>query len=189
VALDRLSDWGFEIRPYYLYREGLFGNEAKDFGSRFADYQTVFLTLEDMALIAGIDGRTQVETILRERLERGQKCLAIKDQGQIAAFTWINLKESDYKPCRFLLQSNEAYLYDAHTVKAFRGKGLAPYLRLRCYEALEKMGRETFYSFSDAFNFPAIKFKKKLNARSLKLGLYILLFKRYFWSWTLKKME
>ena len=43
------------------------------------------------------------------------------------------------------------------------------------------MGRDTFYSISECFNAPAVKFKKKLNVKFL--GLYVLfdLFRKWRW--------
>ena len=49
------------------------------------------------------------------------------------------------------------------------------------------MGRVKCYSYSDLFNTPSIRFKKKLNAKILELGLYVELFKKYHWNWTIKR--
>ena len=86
----------------------------------------------------------------------------------------------------FKLNENEAYLFDAYILKAYRGHKLAPFMRYRCYRELEKMGRSTFYSYSDYFNTPANRFKKKLDARLLKLCLFIKLFEKFEWNLTLK---
>jgi hypothetical protein len=42
---------------------------------------------------------------------------------------WINFNELSYKSTIIHLKSNEAYLWYMYTVKPYRGKNLAPYLR------------------------------------------------------------
>jgi hypothetical protein len=48
------------------------------------------------------------------------------------------------------------------------------------------MGRDKCYSYSDFFNRPSIEFKKKLDAKCLKVGLYIELLKKYGWNWIIR---
>jgi hypothetical protein len=73
-----------------------------------------------------------------------------------------------------------------YTMDDFRGKNLAPYLRYKSYEILKELGRDKIYSVSVLFNSSAIRYKEKLNAKNLKLILYIELFKKLKWSITLK---
>ncbi len=82
---------------------------------------------------------------------------------------------------------NEAYLFDAFTLREYRGHNIAPFMRYSCYQELSKMGYNTFYSYSDYFNVPAIRFKAKLAARLLRLCLYIRLFNTFSGHWQLKK--
>ena len=119
-------------------------------------------------------------------LKEGKKCYGAKYKGQIVAFTWVSLDESNYEWHKLQLKENEAYLFDMHTAKAFRGKNIAPYLRYQSYRVLKNMGRNKFYSISQFFNTPSKKFKKKLNAKFLGLHLTIRLFKKYKWNWKLK---
>jgi hypothetical protein len=71
-------------------------------------------------------------------------------------------------------------------MESHRGKNLAPYLRYKSYEILKELGRDKIYSASDSFNSPAIRFKEKLNAKKLKLILFVKIFNRIQWSFTLK---
>jgi hypothetical protein len=71
-------------------------------------------------------------------------------------------------------------------MKAFRGKNLAPYLRYKSYDILKKMGRSKIYSVSAFFNSSAVRYKEKLNAKNLKLALYIEIFKKIRWRFNLK---
>ena len=48
------------------------------------------------------------------------------------------------------------------------------------------MGRDKLYSISDSFNSPAVTFKKKLNAKKLKLILFVEFFNKFKRSYTLK---
>ncbi len=113
------------------------------------------------------------------RLDQGDLCLAVEDGNQIVAFTWCNLTWCDFSGYRFRLADDEAYLYDAHTAAAYRGMGVAPFIRYRLYEELARVGRLRLYSFTERFNRAAIRFKQKLNSRIVDSGLYIQLFGRW----------
>jgi hypothetical protein len=99
---------------------------------------------------------------------------------------FINLAVCDFASLNLALKDDEAYLTYMFTMDSFRGKNLAPYLRYKSYEILKHMGRNKIYSVSVLFNSSAIRYKEKLNAKNLKLLLYIELFKRLKWSFTLK---
>jgi GNAT superfamily N-acetyltransferase len=117
------------------------------------------------------------------------KCLGAKHDGKIIAYSWINLEECHYTGNRFRLKENEAYLFDMYTAKPYRGKNIAPHLRYQIYKSLNEMGRETFFSVSEVFNRPSIKFKKKLKARFLKLCVFIELFKKIRFHITLRRFK
>lgn len=48
------------------------------------------------------------------------------------------------------------------------------------------MGRDEFYSYSEYYNTPAMRFKEKLGGKAVLTGLRLGLFKRYSWNWVLK---
>ena len=134
-----------------------------------------------------IDGRKNSEKMLSERLKKGNKCFALKRDNKIVGFTWCDFDMFTYPPTReFRLKSNESYLFDAYIFKAYRGHQLAPFMRYRCYQELQKLGRSVLYSYSDYFNTPANRFKVKLDARLLRLCLYVQLFEKFKWNLTLK---
>ena len=91
--------------------------------------------------------------------------------------------------CDYELGPGEAYLYDAFIAPDFRGRSLAPYMRAESYKHLRRVGRHTFYSISDYFNSPAIKFKEKLNAEAIRLYLQIKLGGREIGQWMLRDYE
>ena len=73
-----------------------------------------------------------------------------------------------------------------YTVPAHRGKRLAPYLRYQSYRRLAREGMTRLYSISDAFNTPSIRFKQRLGARFVKLGVSVTLFNRWRWNVSLR---
>jgi predicted GNAT family acetyltransferase len=54
-----------------------------------------------------------------------------------------------------------------------RGKGYAEILRAKCYEILREQEKDTFYSFTDQSNKPALKFKEKIGAEIIGSYLFI----------------
>ena len=186
--LYRLSKTGLNIKPYYLIQECISNGAQLDWDDYFSEYQIKELGRKDLKSLDHVDGRNDSEKMLIRRLEHGQKCFALVCKSQIAAFMWCDLNELTFAPCKRMLKEHEAYLFDAHTLKAFRGQNLAPYLRYGCYKILTSMGRYVIYSYSDYFNRPAIRFKKKLNARFLHLGLSIAFRDRLKHRWIIKHL-
>jgi len=181
-----LSRIGIEITPYYLFQEGINITEIPEIKGDVADYSFEMLGPEDMKIIGAINFVRFSEIKLLSLLNAGEKCIAIKHKGEIAAFMWINFTEFNYKSTAVQLKSNEAYLYFMNTMETYKGKNLAPYLRYKSYEILNEMGRDKLYSISDYFNSPAVKFKAKLNSKKLKLIIDIQIFKKLHWNFTLK---
>ncbi len=145
-----------------------------------------FFGPEEMKVIRAIPGREWcTEDKLLSFLDEGKKCFGVKCQGQIAAFNWFYLEEGNCRLRRFRLEDSEVYLFDMYTMKTFRGRGIAPSLRYETYKVLRKMGRSKFYSISDFFNIPSIRFKEKLGSRFLELCLYVRLFGHH-WNWKIK---
>jgi hypothetical protein len=62
-------------------------------------------------------------------------------------------------------------------------------MRVESYRHLRQAGRHTFYSISDYFNSPAIRFKEKLNAEAIRLYLRIKLGGRQVGQWLLRDYE
>jgi len=110
-----------------------------------------------------------------ENFDAGDTCLGIKHNGEIAAFTWYSLEKCRSGHYPVTMRENEAYLYDMYVLRAFRGHNLAPILRYRNYEVLERLGRDTFYSITERSNKASLRFKQKLGARIVFLGLCVVL--------------
>ncbi|MGB7542967.1 MAG: hypothetical protein WBM28_13260 [Burkholderiales bacterium] len=185
-VLDRIAMLGVEITPFYLVEERLWEDLAPCFEKGFEEFEITWLGPAEMETIAAIRKYNFSKEQLLQRLEKGQVCLGVRQQGTLAAFTWADLSKCAGPWFRFSLEENKAYLFDAYTLEAFRGKRLAQFIRYSCYRALNQMGKETFYSISEAFNSPSIRFKTSLKAKRLSLWVAIELFGRYRRVWKLR---
>lgn len=185
VILDALWKLGVRISPFYLVLESDIPEDREfwKFDQDQNKYRIRFLDHEDMKTLGSIPFRNISETTLQDRLDNGMLCLGVIYQGKLAAFGWCDLENCHFEGCPFPLKKDEAYLFDAYTMMDFRGKGLAPYMRLRFYDELTRKGIKKFYSISERFNEPSIRFKKKLNARFIGSGLYIELFNKWKFKW------
>jgi GNAT superfamily N-acetyltransferase len=180
IFIDVLAKMDILIQPYYLVAEGMGNAGPRLVEGGFAEYALGFLGPHDMQAIATIPGRGLSLEDLLSRLQEGKLCFGAKYHGEVVAFTWCNLTEGTIWSYRvFPLKEHEAFLFDAYTAERFRGRGIAPYLRYRCYDELAKRGRDHCYSITAVWNPPAAKFKKKLGARVLELGIFVSLFHRW----------
>ncbi|MBI3595921.1 MAG: hypothetical protein HY203_02065 [Nitrospirae bacterium] len=186
-VLTRLAGIGIQIQPYYLVLEGLFGSAKPEWESGFDEYSIGFLSNQDMKHVAALSGHPASEDKLLLRLKEGKKCFAVQYQGEVIGYTWCDLEECNFIGLRFPLKENEAYLFDAYTSRSFRGRNIAPYMRYQCYKELDKMDKVRLYSITSLFNTSSMKFKQKLNAKPLKLGLFVELFKRWHFDVPLRE--
>ncbi len=176
---------GIELTPYVIFQESINVPALSEIIKTDSEYPFELLGPDDIKVISKWKtGFSEAEML--SLFDSGGKCFGIKHHGNIVAFSWIDFNEMSYKSTKVRLKSNEAYLWYMFTLESYRGKNLAPYLRYKCYEILKEMNRDVFYSITDYFNSPSMNFKKKLNAKRLKLILYIKLFKKYSRSFTLK---
>lgn len=183
-----LREVGFIIEPYYIILEGLFNRSLPQLETELKEYAVGFLGSEDMKAISvsSIPDRNTTEEFLLNRLKRGDRCFGAKHRGNVAAFTWYGEKQCNFHGRIYPLKENEAALFDAYTLKSYRGKGIAPYIRYHLYKELNNLGKDVLYSDSDFFNTPSIRFKTKLNAKLLELRLHIG-FKRWHFHPKLRK--
>ncbi len=185
----RLYKTGINITPFYLVKEQFSDVVLPEFKDRTKDYQFEFLSSPDMKTIGESELIRGDEQQFIDWLEKGWKCLGAKHQGKIVAYSWINLEECHFPGHRFPLKKNEAYLFNMYTAESYRGKNIAVYLRYETYKALKAMGKDTYYSISEVFNKPSIRFKQKLNAKFLKKGVHIELFKKLRLHFIIKKYK
>ncbi len=187
VIRDYLIKLGIEITPFYWMKETIPDKVQTNLDANFNDYEFSYFGLEEIKTICKLPEREFGEKYMTNIFNKGKKCYGVKCKGEIAAFTWFDLDESFTKFYPTTMKANEAYLFDMYVLKPFRGKYLAPILRYKIYTILKEMGRDTYYSITECFNTPSIKFKEKLNAQYVLMGLYINLFNKYKKRWILKK--
>ena len=189
TMLERLALRGIKIQPYFLVVEQLFEVIGKEFETGFEEFQSGFLGPEDMEVVSNCRNWNRPKEYYVNLLNEGKDCFGVKNDGELAAFMWVDLKACNYKGDRFPLKQNEAYFFDAWTLEKSRGKKIASFMRYECYKVLHGMGRQKFYSISEYFNAPAIKFKRRLGAENIKLGLFVDLFGKHHWTWELKRYD
>jgi hypothetical protein len=171
-----------EIVPFYLVKEGLSKEQNPNIKPKLDNYAVVFLDASDIKAVAAHTDVHESEEELLSRLTNDCLCLGIKHNARVIAYTWCNLRQCKYEQrLSFPLKDDEAYLFDARTLGDYRGKAVAPFLRYQLYLRLEEMGRTRLYSTTSAFNTSAKKFKQRLDARTLKLFLFIHLFKKFYY--------
>ena len=176
LVLDGLRGLGLRIEPYYLVLERP-GAAAPDPGP---DYAFAALGPGDAEAIAALSTEHGDAARLRDLMARGRRCSGVRYRGALAAVSWIDLEVCGFPGHEiFRLAADEGYLFGTHIAEAHRGRGLAPYLRIRCYQVLAGLGRTRLYSVSDRFNTPALRFKQKLGAEIAGAGLHVELFGRW----------
>ena len=186
---NRLGVIGIKIRPYYLTEEFPLDETDLSLNPKLEPMVAGFLSSSEIKEICAHPETAELKEETEKILEDGCLCFGLKYNNEIVAYTWCDLCKCHDRMLLFLLKEDEVYLFKAYTYEAYRGKNLAPFLRLQLYKHLNEMGRTKFYSVTDFFNTPAVKFKKKLGAKPLKLFLRIGLFNKYHWNITLKEYQ
>jgi ribosomal protein S18 acetylase RimI-like enzyme len=180
----RLRRLGLDLNLFWLFREGATADEHSptDLSKR---YPSSILDSADLESATAYESWHTVESF-QSRLNEGHVCIVVKDAGRVIGFTWANPQDVHDSACNFPLESGQAYLYDAYVAPAYRGKGLAPYLRKECYRHLRQLGFKSYFSISDYFNTPAVRFKKKLRAIPVRLFLKVAVGRRFQRTWVLR---
>jgi GNAT superfamily N-acetyltransferase len=188
TLLDRLASKGIDIRLMYWTKEELDDVPMPEFKDNLEEYSFGFLEPEEMKTILEEEQKGESLETWISWLEEGKKCFGAKHRGRVVAFCWVFFEYSTHGD-KIRIKDDEVFLFYLFTKKAYRGKNIAPLIHFKLYGVLEEMGREACYSWTEFFNPPAKKFKKKLNAKFVKLILYIELFKKYKWSRTVKNYK
>jgi len=184
AILWRLKKLGIIFNPYYIIQENADYGRRSTWGEKYNAYWSGFLGQDDMDEVVLLGGH-DLEQLFR-RLEHGDLCFGLRKEDNLIAYTWCDLKVFNSPYHQSDLSENEVYLYDALVAPVCRGQGIAPFMRFKFYESLEKLSKNIFLSYSDYANTPAVRFKKKLGARFLKLCLYINLWNKYSGHWVLR---
>jgi acetyltransferase (GNAT) family protein len=177
-----------QVIPYYLMEESYSESNNLNVSLGIEDPEIVILTRGDMEFLGSHEESGMTTEAMIRLLDSGCICLAVKVKGEIAAYSWCDLHYMSYKDKRTPLKQNEAYLFDARTYKAFRGKNLAPYVRYELYKLLKQRGIERFFSITLWSNTASIKYKKKLGAKPIELFLYVNLLRKFHWHFRLRNL-
>jgi hypothetical protein len=186
---EGLSWIGILFYPFYYIKEIMPQNLAAQVATIPPDFHFSVFGLEELATISKHPERKGYveENYVYDNYKAGDICLGCTYNGEMAGFTWYSLKENRHWFYQSTMQDNEAYLYDIFVFKAFRGKNLSLILRLKNYEVLANMGRDTFYSITDCSNTPSFRFKRKLNAQIVFLGLHLEFWDKWRRTYIVKK--
>lgn len=167
----------FKLEFYYIMEEFQVPADKVPVPSGVANLEVVPLTRDDLDFL-GTHPEGDVPTKwLVCWFDEGHRGLAIKCRGEIAAYSWYALDHFEYLGRKFLLGPDEAYLYNARTYVAYRGKNLAPYLRNELTKRLAQQGVKRYYSITVSSNKASRRFKQKLGAKPVELGVRLRLYR------------
>ena len=180
---------GIRITPFYWVKELLPADIPAQLTVLPEGFEFGVFGAEEIAIIARFPegGGIASEQLVLERFRDGHTCLGMKREGQIVAFSWFALDATHNKVHPAVMHPNEAYLFNMYVLPELRGHNLASILRYKNYEILRAMGRDTCYSVTLTSNKASWRFKQKLNAQRVFLGLYIALFGKLEGRWILRR--
>ncbi len=177
-----------QMIPYYIMEELYIDQRNVNVPFGREDYEVGILTGDDMELLGKDDESNMTAEELKRWLENGRLCFAFKYKGEIAAYSWCDMHQLEYKNRIVALKRNEAYLFNARTYKRFRGKNLAAYVRYEFYKLLNQQGINRFLSVTLWSNIASMRFKQKLGAKPIELFLYVGLFRTFHMHFRLRSM-
>jgi GNAT superfamily N-acetyltransferase len=181
----RLERLGIHIEAFFMVREGARHSESLPLDSQFT---LVTLTAADIGELMQFD-KDEVEAKALRCFSAGALCLGLRDGDKLVAKMWCALTWLEYEPMERELRHDEAYLFAAYTDPTYRGRQLAPQLRTVCYQALRKLGRTNFLSFTIYSNNSSRRFKAKLGAVEESLHLYVRLFGKWSRTWLVREFR
>lgn len=181
--LWRLDRLGIQLRPFVTIREGSVPSGLPPPDGEFAFSE---VTAANIRELVELEPGTIAEKHL-ERFRQGKLCFGLWHGPRLVAKTWCDLDEINSKWGPRKLAPDEVYLFWAYSDPAYRGRNLAPALRLACYAEMRSRGYARFCSYSEFFNRPARRFKQKLGAIEQDARLYVGLFGRWSTTFTLKR--
>jgi len=103
------------------------------------------------------------------RFGRGERCFAVIDDGGIATYFWAQFgaRYIDGLRLTFNLKSNQAWFYNAITVKRARGKGYYPNIIRYMNQTLASDGFDEFFIDVEEKNLASIRGMKKAGFKEI----------------------
>ena len=183
--MRRLRWIGIRMEIFLTVREGETPVEVARPPDAFSFALLTAADVDDLVRLEPVSDRQE----LLDWFQEGKLCYGIRDQSRLIAKMWCDLDEFNYSPNYRRLGASEVYLYAAFADPDYRGQSLAPLMRAKGYEALQELGRNKFYSYTDFFNTAARRFKVKLGARNELLRMHLGLFGKWSKTFTLRRYE
>ncbi|MEO0996923.1 MAG: hypothetical protein AAFX58_05345 [Pseudomonadota bacterium] len=171
--LNRLSRIGIGLHPYTVFEEAV---ATADTAPSATDLACRRLAAGDLPAASAIAGRPVPVQRLQARLDEGQIGIGAFEGDTCVSYTWADLGQFHglgAAVSQRQLLPHEAFLYDAYTAPAMRGRAIVPVVRAALYYELAAVGRTRLLSVSQYFNRPARRFKLKLGAREIETRLYL----------------
>ncbi|MFB9056386.1 hypothetical protein ACFFU9_06470 [Mariniflexile ostreae] len=182
---NRLAKAGLDIEPYYWVQEEVVPCKLPEVKGGASGFVVKEIGLKEIEVLRSFQSDREFYELIKG-IENGQLCFGLEHNGDLAAYTFVELKDFEFKGRKFKLKAHEAYLLNMWTFHAYRGRNLAPYLRCQTYKILKEQGRDVKYSITNYFNKSSAKFKNKLNSKNLSLHLSIVLFGKHTWNFKMK---
>jgi hypothetical protein len=176
-----------QLIPYYIMEDFYADGKKLNVPLKQENTEIGILTCDDMELLGNHEESVETTKELIRWVEGGCLCLAIRYEGEIAAYIWCDLNNLQYKGRIVALKQNEVYLFNTRTYKVFRGKNIAPYLGYELRKLMSKRGINRFLSITICSNTASMKLKQKLGAKPIELFLYVGLLKKFHLHFRLRK--
>jgi len=168
-----------QVIPYYIMEEVFIDHDEHNIIPRIEDLEITVLTRDDMTYLGNHEERSASTEQYNRMMDNGCICVAAKHKGEITSYSWADQHYLIYKGKTIVLKPDEAYLFDARTYKAFRGKNLAPYVRYELYKWLRQRGVYRFFSITLLSNTASMRFKQKVGAKPIEMFLYVGLLRKF----------
>jgi len=173
LIVNVLKRIGITILPYYVFRRDISGPPKQP---SCEGYEFSELTTEDMPRIARLPLVHSSEQTYLLRQRNGQRCFALRQDGELCAFCWMDPDRFSFVGEGEALQADEAYLYDIYTTPSQRGHNLAPILNACYTELLRAEGIRIVLGVVDSMNRSSLNYVRKIGSRVQRKNLYLNLF-------------
>lgn len=116
--------------------------------------------------------------IILDRLRSAQACFCARHEGRMVASCWATKEPVwiEFLGCEYAVAPGEVYIFDAYTLPAYRGQGVAPALCMHQLSHFRQEGLRRAIRATLPENIPALRahaksgFRPYALLRSLKIG-------------------
>lgn len=185
--LGRLGRLGVRVRPYIVYRED--ASLHRDMPALPGSFSVRELSSCDIAALDAMPGHDMPPGTYQERFDVGDVAVGVFDGEQLVSFTWASTRFLGLQgspPIREL-DTGEAFVYDAFTHAAYRGRGLVSASVGVLKRVLVNRGCSRAYSATTVFNGSARRMRNKVGSQAMQCRLSISLFGRFHRDFALGK--